>query len=174
MPRRADRTARGAATHEHAGHSPGLVIEGARQVGKSIKAPSKKIYLDEFSSRFNRRNSSARGMLFCRLLELAVGHDPVRYKALIPKPEANKQVPNPPGACGHPPSLASHQRNDPGGGHTDQRKSAHMETPDCAHSRCRSTDSLLRATQLDRLPGDVRTATAVHVDHRPAVSPRTA
>jgi hypothetical protein len=33
-------------------------------------------YLDEFTFRFNRRRSSARGMLFCRLLPQAAGTDP--------------------------------------------------------------------------------------------------
>ena len=36
-------------------------------------------YLDEFVFRFNRRGSRSRGMLFYRLLELAVAHAPVRY-----------------------------------------------------------------------------------------------
>jgi hypothetical protein len=29
--------------------------------------------------RFNRRGSRSRGLVFYRVLELAVGHDPVRY-----------------------------------------------------------------------------------------------
>jgi hypothetical protein len=33
-------------------------------------------YLDEFTFRFNRRRSSARGMLFCRLLPQAARTDP--------------------------------------------------------------------------------------------------
>jgi ISXO2-like transposase domain len=33
-------------------------------------------YLDEYSFRFNRRNSNARGMLFYRLLQQAVATDP--------------------------------------------------------------------------------------------------
>ena len=40
-------------------------------------------YLDEFSFRFNRRNSRARGMLFYRLLQQAVDTDPHPLKELI-------------------------------------------------------------------------------------------
>ena len=39
-------------------------------------------YLDEFVFRFNRRRSRSRGMLFSRVLELAVAHGPVRYQDL--------------------------------------------------------------------------------------------
>ena len=40
-------------------------------------------YLDEFVFRFNRRRSRSRGMLFYRVLELAVAHGPVRYQDLV-------------------------------------------------------------------------------------------
>lgn len=40
-------------------------------------------YLDEFSFRFNRRNSSARGMLFYRLLQQSVNTDPHPLEALV-------------------------------------------------------------------------------------------
>ena len=40
-------------------------------------------YMNEFVFRFNRRSSRSRGMVFYRVLELAVDHDPVRYKDLI-------------------------------------------------------------------------------------------
>jgi len=40
-------------------------------------------YLDEYSFRFNRRNSSARGMLFYRLLQQAAGTDPHPLTELI-------------------------------------------------------------------------------------------
>ena len=40
-------------------------------------------YLDEYTFRFNRRRSRARGMLFHRLLEQSVQTDPVPYKRLI-------------------------------------------------------------------------------------------
>ncbi len=40
-------------------------------------------YLDEFTFRFNRRKSKARGKLFFRLVEQAVAIDPAPYKTLI-------------------------------------------------------------------------------------------
>jgi len=40
-------------------------------------------YLDEFTFRFNRRNSRARGLLFYRLLQQAVDTDPHPLKDLI-------------------------------------------------------------------------------------------
>jgi transposase-like protein len=43
-------------------------------------------YLDEFTFRFNRRRSNARGLLFHRLAEQAVGVAPVPYRAITGKP----------------------------------------------------------------------------------------
>jgi transposase-like protein len=40
-------------------------------------------YLDEFTFRFNRRRSRARGMLFYRLLQQATEIDPVPYHRLV-------------------------------------------------------------------------------------------
>lgn len=40
-------------------------------------------YLDEFTFRYNRRKSKSRGLLFYRLMEQAVKHDPVTYKSII-------------------------------------------------------------------------------------------
>jgi hypothetical protein len=50
-------------------------------------------YLDEFVFRFNRRSSRNRGLVFHRVMELAVGHDPVRYHELIVAPKPKKQPP---------------------------------------------------------------------------------
>ncbi len=47
-------------------------------------------YLDEFTFRFNRRNSKSRGKLFYRLLQQAVQVDPVTYDDIIGgKPDEN-------------------------------------------------------------------------------------
>ena len=43
-------------------------------------------YLDEFTFRFNRRRSKARGLLFHRLAEQAVAVDPAPYRTIIAKP----------------------------------------------------------------------------------------
>ncbi len=40
-------------------------------------------YLDEFTFRFNRRNSKARGLLFHRLAQQAVAVDPAPYRTII-------------------------------------------------------------------------------------------
>lgn len=62
-------------------------------------------YLNEFIFRFNRRRSRARGLLFYRVLELSVGHQPVRYRDLVPVLKPKIVRPRPPGGGGHPPSL---------------------------------------------------------------------
>jgi transposase-like protein len=62
-------------------------------------------YLNEFTFRFNRRRSRSRGMVFYRVLELAVAHEPVRYKDLVSNPRPRTTPPQPPGTYGHPPSL---------------------------------------------------------------------
>jgi transposase-like protein len=43
-------------------------------------------YLNEFTFRFNRRRSRRRGLLFYRLLELAIGADPITYRSLVVNP----------------------------------------------------------------------------------------
>ena len=40
-------------------------------------------YLDEYTFRFNRRSSRARGLLFYRLVEQAVRADPVPYRQIV-------------------------------------------------------------------------------------------
>lgn len=47
-------------------------------------------YLDEFTFRFNRRGSRARGLLFYRLLEQALQVDSVPYRRLVGGKEKNK------------------------------------------------------------------------------------
>lgn len=44
-------------------------------------------YLDEFTFRFNRRNSRSRGMLFYRLVQQAVSVEPVTYREIIGEKE---------------------------------------------------------------------------------------
>lgn len=62
-------------------------------------------YLDEFVFRFNRRGSRSRGMVFYRLLELAVVHAPVRFEHLIAAKRPRVAPPAPPKTRGHAPSL---------------------------------------------------------------------
>ena len=70
-------------------------------------------YLDEFVFRFNRRRSRSRGMVFYRVLELAVGHEPMRYLDLIANRRPKKVPPEPPTQRGHPTSLERPGANRP-------------------------------------------------------------
>ena len=70
-------------------------------------------YLNEFVFRFNRRRSRSRGMVFYRVLELAVAHDPVRYQNLIATRRPRAVRPTPPQVRGHPPSLERRPANRP-------------------------------------------------------------
>jgi transposase-like protein len=54
------------------------------------------LYLNEYVFRFNRRRSRSRVLLFYRLLELAVDHDPVRYRDLIAKRRPGQSARKPP------------------------------------------------------------------------------
>jgi hypothetical protein len=71
------------------------------------------LYLDEFVFRFNRRHSRSRGMVFYRVLELAAGHDPVRYSDLILNPRRNTTHRTSPGTRGQPASLDRPAANRP-------------------------------------------------------------
>lgn len=53
-------------------------------------------YLDAYVFRFSRRTSRSRGMLFYRLLELAVGHNPVAYRDVIVGQASKLVPPSPP------------------------------------------------------------------------------
>ena len=70
-------------------------------------------YLNEFVFRFNRRRSRSRGMVFYRVLELAVAHDPVRYRDLVATKRPRAVPPTPPKTRGHPPSIERPPANRP-------------------------------------------------------------
>jgi transposase-like protein len=69
-------------------------------------------YLNEFTFRFNRRHSRSRGMVFYRVLELAAGHDPVRYPDIRAATKPRNKPPLRRGT-GHPPSLERPDANWP-------------------------------------------------------------
>jgi len=71
------------------------------------------LYLDEFVFRFNRRHSRSRGMVFYRVLELAAGHDPVRYSELIFNPRNTPTQRTPPASHRQPASLDRPPANRP-------------------------------------------------------------
>jgi transposase-like protein len=100
-----------------AGEDPGELLPGVHRVASLAKRwllgthqgsvdndhlPS---YLNEFVFRFNRRTSDSRGLVFYRVLELAVVHHPVRYRDLVVDPRPKAMTPPPPERRGHPPSL---------------------------------------------------------------------
>ena len=70
-------------------------------------------YLNEFVFRFNRRRARSRGLVFYRVLELAVAHQPVRYQDLITSKRPRTVPPTPPPTRGRPPSLERPPANRP-------------------------------------------------------------
>ena len=67
-------------------------------------------YLNEFVFRFNRRRSRSRGLVFFRVLELAVAHAPVSYHDLIAHRRPRALPPSPPPTRGHPPEPGAPTR----------------------------------------------------------------
>jgi transposase-like protein len=99
------------------GDEPGKMLRGPHRVASlakrwllgthqgSVDEAHLSSYLNEFVFRFNRRRSRSRGMVFCRVLELAVAHAPVRYSDLIAERQPRPAPRAPPQTHGHPPSL---------------------------------------------------------------------
>ena len=102
---------------QHRGEDPGVLLPAVHRVASlakrwllgthqgAVRTAHLARYLNEFVFRFNRRHSRSRGMVFYRVLELAVAHDPVRYRDLIATKRPRPVPPTPPLARGHPPSL---------------------------------------------------------------------
>lgn len=67
--------------------------------------PHLQSYLTEFVFRFNRGRSTSRRLVFYRVLELAVGHDPLRLQLFVDDPRTRKVPTVPPPRRGPPPSL---------------------------------------------------------------------
>lgn len=99
------------------GEDPGELLPGVHRVASlakrwllgthqgSVDEAHLQSYLNEFVFRFNRRRSHSRGLVFYRVLELAVTHDPVRYGDLVINPQPKAAPPTPPARRGHPPSM---------------------------------------------------------------------
>lgn len=68
---------------------------------RSVDEAHLQAYLDEFVFRFNRRTSRCRGLVFHRVLELAVGHAPVRYRELVLDPRPKRTSPAGRAGWGH-------------------------------------------------------------------------
>jgi hypothetical protein len=71
------------------------VLDGTKCQG-AVKPGHLQAYLDEFTFRFNRRRSHARGMLFYRLLEQSVQAPPRTYHSLVVDPRSGFRSPPPP------------------------------------------------------------------------------
>jgi len=107
------------------GEDPGALLPAVHRVAALIKrwllgthqgsteATHLPSYMNEFVFRFNRRRSRSRGLLFYRVLELAVSHPPVRYQDLIATKRPSKTPRTPPQTRGHPPSLERPPANRP-------------------------------------------------------------
>jgi hypothetical protein len=107
------------------GEDPGALLPAVHRVASLIKrwllgthqgavdAAHLPSYMNEFVFRFNRRRSRSRGLVFYRLLELAVDHEPVRYRELVATKRPPKTPLPPPLGRGNPPSLESPPANRP-------------------------------------------------------------
>lgn len=106
------------------GEDPGALLPGVHRVASlakrwllgthqaSVKDAHLTSYLEEFAFRFNRRRSHSRGLLFYRVLELAVAHEPVRRRDLVAEPKPTGRKPIARGA-GRPLSLDRPQQDRP-------------------------------------------------------------
>jgi transposase-like protein len=107
------------------GEDPGALLPAVHRVASLIKrwllgthhgsvdAAHLPSYMNEFVFRFNRRRSRSRGLVFYRLLELAVDHEPVRYRELIATERPPKTPRRRPLGRGNPPSLERPSANRP-------------------------------------------------------------
>jgi hypothetical protein len=59
----------------------------------AVEADHAQAYFNEFCFRFNRRHSRARGMLFYRLMQLAVDAPPITYRQLVVNPKPKRRTP---------------------------------------------------------------------------------
>jgi len=84
---------------------------GTHQGG--VKREHLQEYLDEFAFRFTRRHSRNRGTVFYRLLQHAVGADPVTYRDLVRVGEAKPIDPLPPVSRRLPGTLETDNANRP-------------------------------------------------------------
>lgn len=99
------------------GEDVGSLLPGVHRVASVAKrwvlgthqGSAEDVHMDssmrEFEFRFNRRTSRSRGLLFFRVMELAVDHHPARYRDLVARRRPGMVRPIPPATRGHPPSL---------------------------------------------------------------------
>jgi transposase-like protein len=107
------------------GDDPGELLPGVHRIASlakrwllgthqgSVDEAHLQAYLDEFVFRFNRRTSRSRGLVFHRVLDLAVAHEPVRYRDLVVDPRPKRKPPAGRAGWSHPPSLERPPANRP-------------------------------------------------------------
>ena len=108
-----------------AGDDPHVLLPGVHRIASLVKrwllgthqgsvdGAHLQAYLDELAFRFNRRTSRSRGLVLHRALQLAVGHEPVRYRDLIVDPRPKEHPPAGKAGWGHPLSLERPPANRP-------------------------------------------------------------
>ena len=107
------------------GEDPGALLPGVHRIASlakrwllgthqgSVDEARLQTYLDEFVFRFNRRTSRSRGLVSHRVIDLAVAHDPVRYRDLVVDPKPKQKPPPGRAGWGQPPSLERPPANRP-------------------------------------------------------------
>jgi transposase-like protein len=119
---------------------------GTHQGG--IKPGHLQAYLDEFTFRFNRRRSRARGMLFYRLLEQAVRAPPRTYRSLVVDPGSGRRnlTPPPPDKRMRPASLDGEPIDPPG-------RRLELEVAPDHRSHCSSVSRTEKSNSAMKLEG---------------------
>ena len=108
-------------------------------------------YLAEFVFRFNRRTLRSRGLVFYRVLELAVGHEPVRYHDLIVTTTPAKNPRQHRGASSTRRAWTGPRQRD-AGEPSDQVRSAQVDPPNCHHALRSVSPNASMAEMLDHHP----------------------
>lgn len=120
-----DQVRRSQRAAKRAGEDPHALLPGVHRIASlakrwllgthqgSVGAAHLAGYLDEFVFRFNRRTARNQGVLFYRLLELAVAHQPVRYQQLVKEPRTGPAGIAPPSGRGAPPSATRSRADRP-------------------------------------------------------------
>ena len=106
-------------------------------------------YLNEFVFRFNRRKASRPGLIFFRVLQLAVAHDPVRYHSLVADPWPKSVHPTPPSGGGHPPSMEHPEAYRPW---RTQNQAGQLNTPYAGYRRRGIVSTLSQPRRRAREP----------------------
>ena len=95
------------------GRIAGQVLAAGTHQG-SVEDKHLQSYLTSSASASTAAGPAAGGWSSTRVLELAIGHDPVRYRHLVADPKPKAKRPAAPAQRGHPPSIVPDRRPGPG------------------------------------------------------------